>query len=153
MDKLTQFVSKSFESNNNAGEQCLNLSFDARKTSVKTEKEFVEERTKKPKNWLISDIENNGSSQTQGCIDLRLNLNNAKNDDSDKEKMSADVRSDSVIEHCESYSDALLCDKREDCSQDVHCDNENSNNKVCKYIKVFCNSTSSGTTEILAKLK
>ncbi|XP_063929491.1 short stature homeobox protein-like [Zophobas morio] len=77
MEKLTQFVSKSFENNNNTtvSEQCLNLT-SAIKTSpaIKMEDEFQtpSEDTKRPKNWLISDLQKNSTQQTFG-IDLRLN--------------------------------------------------------------------------------
>lgn len=80
MDKLTQFVSKSFESNNNT-DQCLNL------TSVKTVESVIkceqrspvgEEQKAKPvaKNWLISDTTPVTSSTPPPLgIDLRLNNN------------------------------------------------------------------------------
>ncbi|KAJ3639729.1 hypothetical protein Zmor_003070 [Zophobas morio] len=77
MEKLTQFVSNSFENNNNTtvSEQCLNLT-SAIKTSpaIKMEDEFQtpSEDTKRPKNWLISDLQKNSTQQTFG-IDLRLN--------------------------------------------------------------------------------
>lgn len=80
MDKLTQFVSKSFESNTNT-DQCLNL------TSVKTVESVIkceqtspvgEDQKVKPvaKNWLISDATPVTSSTPPPLgIDLRLNNN------------------------------------------------------------------------------
>lgn len=77
MEKLTQFVSTSFENNNNNNnvkltDKCLQSKLDARSISprpIKTEKQFShQEDAKKPKNWLISDIEDNSVG-----IDLRLN--------------------------------------------------------------------------------
>lgn len=67
MDKLTQFVTKSFEANNNsasAGDFKM-------KPDVKEEEEGKEEKQKQPpaKNWLIPD---SPKSETYG-IDLRLN--------------------------------------------------------------------------------
>ncbi|KAJ8923534.1 hypothetical protein NQ315_010112 [Exocentrus adspersus] len=82
MEKLTQFVSKSFENNNNTtmSEHCLNLSFDVKSPSssppVKTEKELpcIQDDARKPKNWLISDIEKHtDNSSVSVGIDLRLN--------------------------------------------------------------------------------
>lgn len=83
MDKLTQFVSKSFESNNNT-DQCLNL------TSVKTVESVIkceqsspvgeEQKASKPvaKNWLISDTTAVGSS-TPSSLGIDLSLNNNSN--------------------------------------------------------------------------
>lgn len=77
MEKLTQFVSKSFESNNNGVADCLNL---AKECAIKSEDDLIQEETKpveeqsktKPvaKNWLISDSPK--TSPTLG-VDLRLN--------------------------------------------------------------------------------
>uniref|UniRef100_A0A6P7GK04 Uncharacterized protein LOC114343365 n=1 Tax=Diabrotica virgifera virgifera TaxID=50390 RepID=A0A6P7GK04_DIAVI len=71
MEKLTQFVSKSFENNNN--EHC-HMTFEVKNSSVspliKIEKELCDD-VKKPKNWLISDIEK--PVNTTVGIDLRLN--------------------------------------------------------------------------------
>lgn len=143
MDKLTQFVSKSFENNNNAGEQCLNLSFDVKNNSsspsVKSEKDYTEEHiTKKPKNWLISDIEKS-PSPTFGCIDLRLHPDNSKSNDisdevyqTEKEKFSADMRTVDV-DDSKSCHDTVNCEKREDSNEDTACDDENSDNKICKF--------------------
>lgn len=81
MEKLTQFVSKSFENNNNTtmSEQCLNLSFDVKSPSsspsIKTEKElpYTQDNAKKPKNWLISDLKKTTDKIPSMGIDLRLN--------------------------------------------------------------------------------
>lgn len=96
MEKLTQFVSKSFENNNNnnnnnttvSSEQCLNLTtFDIKTTSpVKIEKDCphfnntinntitnsIIDDAKKPKNWLISDLKNTSDNSPTLGIDLRL---------------------------------------------------------------------------------
>lgn len=76
MEKLTQFVSKSFENNNNTtvSEQCLNLSSNIKASpTIKMEEDSPtpQEDTKRPKNWLISDIQKT-TPQSFG-IDLRLN--------------------------------------------------------------------------------
>ncbi|CAG9855518.1 unnamed protein product [Phyllotreta striolata] len=74
MEKLTQFVSKSFENNNNPT-LADHMSFEAKpppaSPRIKTEKDFASDDVKKPKNWLISDIEKNESPSIG--IDLRLN--------------------------------------------------------------------------------
>ncbi|RZC36007.1 hypothetical protein BDFB_000638 [Asbolus verrucosus] len=79
MEKLTQFVSKSFENNNNTtvSEQCLNLTSNIKiSPTIKMEEEFQttpQEDTKRPKNWLISDIQKNNTHHQTFGIDLRLN--------------------------------------------------------------------------------
>lgn len=81
MEKLTQFVSTSFENNNNnttkISEHCLQSKRDVTSISpqpIKTEKELSnKEDVKKPKNWLISDIEDNSDNSSSVGIDLRLN--------------------------------------------------------------------------------
>lgn len=97
MEKLTQFVSTSFENNNNNNntkltDQCLQSKLDSASFSpqhIKTEKELShQEDAKKPKNWLISDIEDNCDNSSAVGIDLRLNssrvLSNVKcNEQSD----------------------------------------------------------------------
>lgn len=80
MEKLTKFVSTSFENNNNnttkIGDECLQSKFETNSFSlqpIKTEKEILnQDESKKPKNWLISDIEDSDNSAAVG-IDLRLN--------------------------------------------------------------------------------
>lgn len=95
MEKLTQFVSTSFENNNNStkvSDQCLQSKLETDNFSpqpIKTEKELSHhDDAKKPKNWLISDIEDNSDNSTAVGIDLRLNssrvLSNVKcNEQSD----------------------------------------------------------------------
>lgn len=81
MEKLTQFVSTSFENNNNnttkPTDQCLQSKLETASFSpqpIKIEKEqFHQDDAKKPKNWLISDIEDNSDSSSAVGIDLRLN--------------------------------------------------------------------------------
>ncbi|KYB29882.1 short stature homeobox [Tribolium castaneum] len=73
MEKLTQFVSKSFENNNTTvSEQCLNLTSNIKTSpTIKMEEEVIsQDDAKRPKNWLISDLQKN--TQSFG-IDLRLN--------------------------------------------------------------------------------
>ncbi|XP_066248750.1 short stature homeobox protein [Euwallacea similis] len=141
MDKLTQFVSKSFEANNNSGVQCLNLSIDATGNSspkVKSEREYTEKHGKKPKNWLISDSDK-GTSPNHGCIDLRLIPNNLRNNDIN----SGDITSD----HQEKLCDADIGNENHDHSksrpqfdsdnreednnhENTSCDTNNSSNKI-----------------------
>ncbi|CAG9759447.1 unnamed protein product [Ceutorhynchus assimilis] len=139
MDKLTQFVSKSFENNNNAGEQCLNLSFEIKNASsspsVKSEKDYTEELlSRKPKNWLISDIEKSPSPM-HGCIDLRLHpsenskSNDKSDDQTEQEPFSAEVRSVDA-DDSKSCPEIVDCEKREDSNEDNGCDDENSDNKI-----------------------
>lgn len=86
MEKLTQFVSKSFENNNNnnaatAAEQCLNLTSTkgALETAIKSEDcpqeetRSIEEQKAKPaaKNWLISDTPKPPPPSLG--VDLRMN--------------------------------------------------------------------------------
>ncbi|KAH1030066.1 short stature homeobox protein 2 [Dendroctonus ponderosae] len=142
MDKLTQFVSKSFENNNNnnAGEQCLNLSFEAKSfeasPSVKSEKEYPEEHiTRKPKNWLISDIEKS-PSPTHGCIDLRLHSDNSKSNDkcekifqTAQEPLSAELKTVDTNDS-KMCTEHVNCEKQEDSNEDTQCDDENSDHKI-----------------------
>ncbi|ERL94242.1 hypothetical protein D910_11523 [Dendroctonus ponderosae] len=151
MDKLTQFVSKSFENNNNnnAGEQCLNLSFEAKSfeasPSVKSEKEYPEEHiTRKPKNWLISDIEKS-PSPTHGCIDLRLHSDNSKSNDkcekifqTAQEPLSAELKTVDTNDS-KMCTEHVNCEKQEDSNEDTQCDDENSDHKICKCRKSALN--------------
>lgn len=79
MDKLTKFVSTSFENNNNSTKivnEYLQSKFEMNRFSlqpIKTEREIpVQDELKKTKNWLISDIEDSDNASAVG-IDLRLN--------------------------------------------------------------------------------
>lgn len=169
MEKLTQFVSKSFENNNNTtmSEHCLNLSFDVKSPSssppIKTEKRLpcIQGDSKKPKNWLISDIEKIADKSSSMGIDLRLNttriLNNVKcngqsdlidtkNCESDTQtkwcKNNLDVKTSNnyysllsnEIEDSKSCSDTTTCDKKYEKKEDCNQDNEETENKICKYI-------------------
>ncbi|KAL1493031.1 hypothetical protein ABEB36_011173 [Hypothenemus hampei] len=133
MEKLTQFVSKSFENNNNTGEQGINLSFEMKNndspSSVKTEKEYIEEHiSKKPKNWLISDIEKSPPA-SHGCIDLRLHTEHSElNKQSEKHKGEENLNVS--VDDVEIGTETVNCEKREENSQDVSCDEENSDNKI-----------------------
>lgn len=168
MEKLTQFVSKSFENNNNTtmSEHCLNLSFDVKSPSssppIKIEKEFpcTQDDAKKPKNWLISDIEKTADKSSSVGIDLRLNstriLNNVKcngrSDLTDTKncepeaqtkwcKNNVDVKTShnyyplpsNNIEDSKSCSDTIACDKNYEKKEDCNQDNnEETENKICK---------------------
>lgn len=81
MEKLTQFVSKSFENNNNTSvsEQCLNLTSikTSSSPSIKMEDDCQQDDPKRPKNWLISDLQKNNSAANFG-IDLRLNYSSSE---------------------------------------------------------------------------
>lgn len=90
MEKLTQFVSTSFENNNNntggMTEQRVNLQIDAQgaslDSSVKRENELscgYQDNIKKPKNWLISDIKVKCDSSASVGIDLSLSSVNVLN--------------------------------------------------------------------------
>ncbi|CAH0561896.1 unnamed protein product [Brassicogethes aeneus] len=153
MEKLTQFVSKSFENNNNntMSEQCLNLTYDVKNNSppIKLEKDFDE--AKKPKNWLISDLQKS-QSPTIG-IDLRLNTSqndneNAENsENSDKQtnstkwlKNNTDVKNSPKNSYCsmsspidledsKSCSETVISDKNFD-KKDINEDNNATEEKI-----------------------
>lgn len=106
MEKLTQFVSKSFENNNNTtvSEQCLNLTSNIKTSpSIKMEEEFQTtppDDTKRPKNWLISDLQKTTNHQSFG-IDLRLNntqiLYNSTYNHQDKTEVATSEQSTVVL--------------------------------------------------------
>ncbi|XP_060536859.1 short stature homeobox protein 2-like [Cylas formicarius] len=134
MDKLTQFVSKSFENNNNTSDQCLNLTFEVKNTSsespsIKSEKEYQDE-ARKPKNWLISDIRKTPSPPPHGCIDLSLNAGFIKNNDDSMENGSAGT-TPIDLEDSKSCSETVDCEKREINVQDNACEDIDSDSKIC----------------------
>ncbi|KAG5883541.1 hypothetical protein JTB14_016655 [Gonioctena quinquepunctata] len=151
MEKLTQFVSKSFENNNNTTltDHCLNLTFEVQNSpvtpSIKTEKEFTCDEAKKPKNWLISDIEKTDHSSTVG-IDLRLNtarnLNNVKCNDMeetncDPKKETKWCKNNNALKSADCYNstdskDSTLCSENicdRSCEKK---DDTNKDNSICE---------------------
>ncbi|XP_018573119.1 short stature homeobox protein 2-like, partial [Anoplophora glabripennis] len=139
-------------------EHCLNLSFDVKSPSsspsIKTEKEFpcTQDNAKKPKNWLISDIEKTTTDTSPSLgIDLRLNstrtlngvkcnghlnLTDTKNCDTEAQtkwcKNNLDVKtSHNYYPLTSNDIDDSTCDKKyekkEDCNQD---NNEERENKI-----------------------
>ncbi|XP_057657817.1 short stature homeobox protein-like [Diorhabda carinulata] len=109
MEKLTQFVSKSFENNNNS--EHSHMSFEVKNSPVsppiKTEKEMICDDVKKPKNWLISDIEKN-ENNTVG-IDLRLNSSRNFFHEKCTDKVNSDISSVTAGKNCESEKSTKWC--------------------------------------------
>lgn len=163
MEKLTQFVSKSFKNNNNntMSDQCLNLTFDVKTSSspIKLEKEFDE--SKKPKNWLISDLQKS-QSPTIG-IDLRLNanqpvslINESENiENNENSEVSPDcvpntdaikwIKNNSEVKHSPkssycSISSSIELEDSKSCPETVFSDKKDNNEdnrceqKICKSI-------------------
>lgn len=155
MEKLTQFVSKSFENNNNPS-LTDHISYEVKISSIspliKTEKEFItSDDIKKPINWLISDIEK--SDNINIGVDLRLNPSrNSKSvyDSDDKCNKNSDTNcevekttkwcknnvnnldsdnkdSDTCSDKCEKIYDKKDCNKDNNVS-------EQSEHKICKYL-------------------
>lgn len=163
MEKLTKFVTKSFEKDrSSAPYNCLNISCNPKCSSplshIKNENglsNIHQDETKKTKNWLISDIEKPVDNSGSNGIDLRINSSRSEKSVEDlQDEENCDSKKQKWRKHSPSVEPSILCcaftssDKNESklgdetSSEKNFCIRDNStsdetDNKICEYSSIY----------------